>query len=552
MRLALLHRRLTAGMALAALAAFAAGAGVAPWTLAAGALLALGLVRLPPASWAALAERVIRLGALLLCAWAGYVAFGLKADFMPAVLAMLLFLLVGESLRPLMSRNDMRQYALSFALLVAATAYSPGPGFAAAFVAYVALATLALMTGHLRRESERFRVASVTVGRPFLTATAALSGITVLGSVAVFLVFPRLPRQWNVHGRPGGGEAMAGFNDEVSLSEHGDRIGPNPEVAFRVEFAGGREPDAGALYWRGRSYDHFDGVRWSRSPSTPVVLLPPNLYAQRWGGPVQVYRVYGGPAGARVLFGLHPLLDLRPRSAIRPVLDATGDVRYLGSDAPAYDATSAAGFPPEEALRAAPEESAAWERQYLQLPPLSPRVRRLADSLTAGLPTRYDRVRAVERWLKTEFRYTLDLPRDEEEARLESFLFRRRAGHCEYFSTALAVLLREEGIPARNVNGFLGGEWNGFGKYLAVTGNDAHSWVEVWFPELGWVPFDATPPGRNTLVTEETEDSWSRPAFLWLDGVEYRWYKWVVGYDLEKQLSVLHRVGDWFGGGGGS
>lgn len=550
MSLALLHRRLAAGMALAALAAFTAGAGVSAVTALAGAALLGALYRLPPDGAGPWVERAVRVGAVALCARMLYVAFVARADFMPDVLAMLLFLLAGESLRPLAARNDMRLYALSLALMIAATAYYPGLAFAGAFVAYVALATLALMTGHLRRESERFRVPGVRVGRGFLTATAALSGVTVLCSAALFVVFPRLPRSWNVQGRPGAAEVMAGFGDEVSLGEHGSRISPNPEVAFRVEFPERAAPDPAGLYWRGRSFDHFDGVRWSRR-SREYVAGSSGVYAERWGGPMRSYRVYGGPPGARVLFGLHPLLRVHPRSAVRTLRDASGDVRYFGSDAPSYDAVSAARLPSESALRAAPEESPPWEASYLQLPPLSARVRRLADSLTAGQPTRYDRVRAVERWLRTGFAYTLELPRDADEARLESFLFRRRAGHCEYFSSAMAVLLRAGGIPARNVTGFLGGEWNDFGGYLAVTGNDAHSWVEVWFPELGWVPFDPTPPGSRALVAEAGEAGWSWPAFLWVDGLQHRWYKWVVGYDLEKQVGVFRRVGDWFDRGGG-
>lgn len=549
MKLALLHRRLTVGMGLAALAAFAAGAGLLPEVVVAALGLGVALWRLPPPEWGGRVEQTVRVGALLLCAWAAYVAFVAVGDFMPQVLAMLLFLLVGEALRPLEARNDMRLYALSFALLIAATAYYPGLQFAAAFIAYVALATLALMTGHLRREAERFRVADVPVGRPFLTATAALSGVTVLMSAAVFVVFPRLPRQWNVHGRSSGEQVMAGFSDVVSLEDHGGRITANPEVAFRVEFAGNLPPDPSTLYWRGRSFDRFDGRRWSRMREAPLTALPRGRYAAVWGGPPRAYRVYGGPPGARVLFGLHPLVSVWPRSAIRPLLDLTGDVPYVGSDAPVYGAVSAAARPPEEVLRAAPQGPSPGEAYYLQLPRLSPRVRGLADSLTAGAGTRLERARAVERWLKEEFRYTLELPADAREAEIEHFLFQRRAGHCEYFSTAMVLLLRSAGVPARNVNGFLGGEWNEFGKYLAVTGNEAHSWVEVWFPEVGWVPFDPTPPGSRALATG-VGGTWRWPAFLWLDGMQHRWYKWVIDYNLEKQLGVFRRVGSFFDRGG--
>lgn len=544
MKLALLHRRLCAGMGLAALAAFAAGDGVGPWTLAAFSALIASLFWRPSPEASVWVERGSRAGVLLLCAWMLYVAFVLVADFMPAAMGMLLFLLVAESLRALDARNDMRLYSLSFALLIAATAYYPGIVFALAFVAYIVLATLGMMVGFLRRQAERLSVAEIPVGRPFLAVTAALSGITLIVSVALFVLFPRLPRQWNVQGRARAGEVMAGFSDQVSLGEHGGTISDNPQIAFRVEFPEGRP--AGTPYWRGRSFDHFDGVAWSRTryaASGP----PPAAYAERWGGPMRRQRVFGGPPEAGVLFGLHPIVRISARSAIRPYRDPTGDQTYWGTDEPVYEVFSARDMPPDALLRASPDAAPDPGDPYLQLPAVSPQLRRLADSLTAGLPTRFDRARAIERYFHEEFGYTLDLPATARDATLDAFLFRRREGHCEYFASAMVVLLRAEGIPARNVTGFVGGEWNEMGGYLAVTGNDAHAWVEAWFPEVGWVRFDPTPAdSRLDALRRVGGANWSLPSFFWLDAVEHRWYKWVLDYNLEKQIDLFRSAGDFF------
>lgn len=546
MRTALLHRRLSAGMGLAALAAMTAGAGLSPLLGLAMAALGVALFWQPSPEASVWVERVSRAGVLALCAWMLYVALVLVGDFMPAVMAMLLFLLVTESLRSLDARNDMRLYSLSFALLIASTAYYPGVVFSLAFVAYVVLATLGMMVGFLRRQAETLRVPEIRVGRPFLSATAALSVVTVLISVALFVLFPRLPRQWHVQGRARGGEVMAGFSDRVSLGEHGARIAANPETAFRVEFPAGAPAETGGLYWRGRSFDRFDGERWSRSPGLPLSDLSGRAYARQWGGTQRVQRIFGGPPGAQVLFGLHPVLDVDPRSAIRAHRDAAGDLFFTGTDEPVYTVASAAALPPLEALRAAPEGPAPVGGHYLQLPRLSARVARLADSLTAGRATRLDRVLAVRDHL-AGFGYTLDLPATRREATLEHFLFERREGHCEYFATALTVLLRAEGIPARTVTGFLGGTWNGFGDYLAVTGNDAHAWTEVWFPGLGWVPFDATPAGsRLEALRLDAGAGWAFPAIRWLDGLEHRWYKWVLDYNLDRQLRLFADVGSLF------
>jgi protein-glutamine gamma-glutamyltransferase len=551
MSVAVMHRRLTSAMALSALLAFVAGAGWTAASLSAAAALAVSLRWTPGPRGSAWIERATRVIIVALCGWMLYVAFGLRQDFMPAVMSMLLFLLMAESLRSLQARNDTRLYLLSFALLIASTAFYPGLGFAAWFVSFIVFSTLAMTTGYLRRQAEKFGVAQVRLRRRMVLTLAALSGVTLLMSAALFVVFPRLPRQWNVQGRRGGGDIMAGFSDQVVLGQHGGSIVGNPEVAFRAELGAGGAAAAEGVYWRGRSFDRFDGTRWSRTRGLRGPAALPAAYARRWGGPMRTVRIFGGPQGADVLFGSHPILSVQPRSAIRVYPDiSSGDVYYFGSDAPVYTVTSAAGAPPEALLRASPERPSRIQAPYLQLPPLDPRVRRLADSLTAGMTTRVDRVRAVERYLSTELAYTLDLPRTRSDGTIEGFLFRRRAGHCEYFSSAMVMLLRSVGIPSRNVTGFLGGEWNPYGGYLAVTGNEAHSWVEVWFPDVGWVQFDPTPSARTDVVGEE--GGTRSGVWMWFDGIEYRWYKWVLDYNLEKQVGLLDRVSDLFSRDGGS
>jgi len=545
MNIALVHRRLTAAMALSALLAYMAGAGISPEGMIAVGVLCFAAFRLPPEGWTVWIERASRLVIVALCAWMLYVAFVLEGDFLPAVMAMLLFLLAAESLRPLQARNDTRLYLLSFALLLAATAFYPGLGFAASFVAFIVLSTLAMTAGYLRRQAERFRVADVRLGRRMMVTIGALSAVVLLVSTTLFVLFPRLPRQWNVHGRRGGGDVMAGFGDEVRLGQHGGRITDNPQVAFRVEFMDSL-PER-ELYWRGRSFDRFDGERWTRTRGLQGPGYGPGVYARRWGRPVRRMRIYGGPPEAGVLFGPHPVLRVQPRSAIRVFHHPSGDIYFSGTDAPVYVVTSSAGRPREAYLQASGTDSlldTPAVRPYLQMPAMDPRVRRLADSLTAGLRSRIDRVRAIERYLSTELRYTLELPDTRSDATVEGFLFRRRAGHCEYFSTAMVMLLRSAGIPARNVTGFLGGEWNSFGNYMAVTGNDAHSWVEVWFPGVGWVPFEPTPAARDSWMGDGAGGRWG--ITLWFGAFEHRWYKWVVDYDLDKQLGLLDRVNDLF------
>ncbi len=542
MTLALIHRRLTVLMAVAALVAFAGGAGVEPLQAGlAGLGLLVALFWQPSPERSNQMERIWLPLALLLLFRVFYHVFLVRGDVVIPVVDLLFLLLVAEALRSLDAENDARLYSLSFALLLASTAYRPGLLFALAFVAFVGLATVALMVGHLRRVSERHRTGEIPVPRPFLLLTAGLSGVTLLFSALVFLTFPRVSQGWPGRGQPLA-TSMAGFADEVSLGSHGARIYGNPQIVLRVSFPDGAPADLQGLHWRGRSYDHFDGIRWSRSQNMAPSLAPRSWY-ERWGTHILRQEIYAAPLDSRVLFALHPLMDVDPESRIQPIFDNAGDYLYWGSASPAYTATSIVDRPTPEVLRQARGSFAPSRDHYVQLPELSPEVRALADSLLAPYDNRFDMAQALVNWFQTRFTYTLELPATPREATLDSFLLNRRAGHCEYFSTAMAILLRTQGIPTREVNGFLGGEWSEFGGYLAVTQNQAHACVEVWFPGVGWVPFDPTPAGsgESSALT-----SWFWPGRFLLDALQYRWNRWVLDYSLENQFGLLRRTREAF------
>ncbi|HEX6559374.1 MAG TPA: DUF3488 and transglutaminase-like domain-containing protein [Longimicrobiales bacterium] len=535
-----LHRRLAAAMGLAALAAFISGAGLeTPAPLLAAGALTLALVWAPGPRLQRVLDPLWRILALSLAARAVLRIVTSPDDVVLPMVDLLLVLLVSENLKESGAAGDTRVYSLSFALMVAACAYRPGVVFALSFVAYSALAVVTLTVGHLIRKLAEHQVREVRLERAFLLRIAALSSVMLALSALVFAAFPRVSRGWVMRGTQPGA-SVVGFSDRVSLAEHGGRIYSNPDVVLRVEFPNELQPITRPLYWRGRSYDAFDGVAWARSPAMPRAAPSAMYYATHWGGRRLLQRIYAVPLDIPVLFGVHAVLDVRPHFGIRAMQDIVGDLWYFGSATPTYDVVSAIDRPTAAALRAAPQGELPAERYYLQLPPLSRRIKVLADSLTAHAATRYDKVMAVQSWLQTQFRYTLDLPATPREATLDYFLFRRRAGHCEYFSTALAVLLREVGVPTRNVNGFLGGAWNDFGKFLTVTQNQAHSWVEVYFPDYGWVPFDGTPAATADVARQQGRS----PGRLRnvIDGLEHRWNKWVLEYDLDAQVNLFRRA----------
>jgi hypothetical protein len=178
-------------------------------------------------------------------------------------------------------------------------------------------------------------------------------------------------------------------------------------------------------------------------------------------------------------------------------------------------------------------------RQYLQLPPLDPGVAGLTHQIVEDSRTPYEAVVLIRQHLLKNYRYSLDIASDRSAHPLEDFLFTRKTGYCEHYATAMVVMLRTIGLPARLVTGFLASEWNEFAHYYTVRQRDAHAWVEVYFPESGWMTFDPTPPDPGGVST---------PWWHSLDGVwasmRLRWDRLIIQYSGTDQLSVVQEVRD--------
>jgi transglutaminase-like putative cysteine protease len=228
---------------------------------------------------------------------------------------------------------------------------------------------------------------------------------------------------------------------------------------------------------------------------------------------------------ARFLQGNYRLLSMDNGDAVfdldpeHPVgrYEATSDI---AQPSPSQLRVAANDYPPEILLN------------YLQLPPVDGRVVSLSKQITAPAENNYDKAAAVERYLRTHFGYTLQLPRTVPRDPVANFLFERKQGHCEYFASAMAIMLRTLGIPSRVVNGFRTGEFNDLTSQYLVRASNAHSWVEAYFPGYGWISFDPTP-----AAPAQTHTGWSR-SMLYLDALASFWREWVINYDAGHQYSL--------------
>ncbi len=259
------------------------------------------------------------------------------------------------------------------------------------------------------------------------------------------------------------------------------------------------------LYWRGFTYDIYTGHGWSSSATTqdtyqasePLEELsaPYHVLIQQDVRPVE-------DLGGTLFYAGEPaVINVPGEVAWRSAGDLFGvQTKAFGS----YTVLSLVPVADENILRAAGQIYPEWIRErFLTVPPEVPeRVKSLAIELTASESTPFDRALAIENYLRT-YPYTLDVsPPPANQDVVDYFLFDLKKGYCDYYASSMVVLARAAGIPARLVIGYATGAYNLNSKRFIVTEADAHSWVEIYFPNIGWVPFEPTASRPSLERTE--------------------------------------------------
>lgn len=290
-----------------------------------------------------------------------------------------------------------------------------------------------------------------------------------------------------------GGAATADLSRPLTQLDTSLRSTPGDGVVLRVRADGPH-------FLRGQVFDTWDGRRWTstgrRTEPAVALTLPPgrgsSATATRFTSTITVVGsssaiVYAAPEPARTNLG-----------RVRAVLAPNGELR---ADPPlrrgeTYWVESVRAPVTADVLRAHdPRSTDGYQADPadLQLPAVPARVLQLARTVAAGAPTTYDTVVAFERWIAAHTRYTLDIPTLPAGAdTVEQFLFVDRRGFCEQIASSLAVLLRAVHVPARVATGYVAVERRRLSDDFVVRAKHAHAWVEVYFPGVGWQPFDPT------------------------------------------------------------
>lgn len=480
--------------------------------------------------------------------------------------------------------HDQQVIVLALLHLIAGTVLGGGLGYGLCFLGVLVVAPSALVLSHLRREVEgnyrqgardrtglpvdvpRILRSRRVVGKTFLAVTCLLSIPILLFTAVLFVIFPRVGLSLLFFSRGHAGR-MIGFSNRVDLGEVGV-LRSDPTLAMRVEIPNLPEqpPVRLSLHLRGTALDAYDGRTWTQSDSGPkrpaeveLGIIPFENNPDTGLDPVM--RIDLEPIDPPVVFLPQnaSALRVRPRGQIGTDFlslvykGSEGEYRYQPLDDRGLKYEVYVSHKSASTFR----DLGGNERaRYLAVPAdLPARVRDLAKEWTAGQATPLQKAVEIERRLRTGYVYDLASPSGKDKQPLDHFLFESKRGHCEFYSSAMAVLLRAVDVPTRNVTGFIGGTWNRFGRFYAVRQGDAHSWVEAYIDGEGWRTFDPTPPA-DAAPKSELSGAWAQLRDF-LEATSQRWDRHVVGYDLSQQTSLLsalsrrrQRTGSIFGEGG--
>ncbi len=476
-----------------------------------------------------------------------------------SVIHLALFVAVLKLLTLATDRDYVYLYLISFAQLIAASALTIDMTFAFALLAFLISGVSTLVLFEMRRTGARalhrgsqplvvpgrmrgtgLELSSHFPARMMAGLSLAITLVVLFFAIPLFVLLPRITL--GVYRRPPGRTQMiSGFSERVELGTIGT-IKQSDAVVMRVrlgELPAGLPAD---LKWRGIALDYYDGRAWSLTRHTQRRVPRSGDYFKLetsiQGTQLLEQTFFLEPLSTDVVFAGHKVLAI---SSDLEVLrrDPAGNLYTFGHPQVKirYKAVSDITPPDPDMIPAQAVPIPADVRLTdLQVPVLDPRIETLAREITAKVGHPFEKARKLESYLRHNFAYSLELTGPPESSDpLSVFLFDVRRGHCEYFASAMVVMLRQIGIPARLVNGFRSGEYNPLGDSFTVRQYDAHSWVEAWFEPYGWVEFDPTPP----------DPSHARPAFIRIisdivDAVGLWWWDGIVNYDIWKQVRIIN------------
>lgn len=511
---------------------------------------------------------------------------GVNLGLMDTVIALFMYIQIYSMLHKKTSLEYYHIILMSFFLLVAALVMSPSASMAFVMFFFIlsAAASLLLTDWHRQvtnakrvnpdRRAAAAQLAQSAHQKPSLRIVpiTALLGVLVMVVTSVLFVF--MPRTGaGILGRSVQTEVYTtGLDDEVSL-DVSEPAGNNSSPVMRVRFPdlpGGRYP--GELYWRSTTMDTYTGDRWIRkglntrvrirstSPGRLSGFRTAPVFTRRTSGvvrhvqseewPLVEYEIFVGsyPEGGFPL--LNTVERVAPKDSSKNLHlywegggDFTVSLNYRGELQPYFNAQSQVVSPSPEVLRASGEDYMnvmdPGDFRLLTEHILQDRTINLVAGIVEEADTAYDKVIAIEQYFQRSagFTYSRQIPDLDEEFSVDSFIHDVQVGHCELYASAMALMVRSQGIPARVVSGYRGGGWDQADQSYTVTMNMAHLWVEVYFPDVGWITFDPTPAGEEieSTMREKFTNMMARYSLK----LRVLWLRYIVGFSPMDTFTVF-------------
>ncbi len=388
------------------------------------------------------------------------------------------------------------------------------------------------------------------LGTNFRLLLVSLSLLLLIGifAIPIFFFLPRTGAS-GINGNLQNQNNTVGYSNSIELGKIGS-FQENRQIVMRVEVESRTEITTSLKKWRGITLDYFDNKSWRKSNirDKPYRELVKNIDNQILLKPYTnpknetIQKVVLESIDSPTIFSLYNPLELYGDLNL-VFQDSEGSITSINdSERIGYTVKSDASLPSEDDLISDNTLYSEDYSRYLLLPQIDKQIKDLAENvvLSKNAVSRYQKAREIESYLQNNFTYTLDLKVSGSEP-LADFLFDKKAGHCEYFATAMAVMLRTQGVATRIVNGFQFGEYNETANVYVVKQKDAHSWVEVYFPKYDtWIPFDPTP--SSGLISGGSDVTFIGKLSSYVEALETLWIQYFVSYDNKNQRSFFRKV----------
>jgi transglutaminase-like putative cysteine protease len=404
--------------------------------------------------------------------------------------------------------DPLQVFFVSLLQLLMASELTLSISFGIVFLVFLVFIVVSILLGHFVREG-------LKIFRPYRKPVAVITVLTLVLTVVFFVAIPRFRSGlWGKSFLKG--IKTAGFSERVDFGSFGD-VKLDETVVMRVII----KPDfSEPVYLRGMTFDYFDGISWhDTTRDSRRIYRTPGEFTRKVPEGAESFEaeIYLEPIDSGVIFtfkkpyrmesaGYYMRRDEAGSFYMRQKISKRFFYRMFSTEDTYYDNT--------------------YISSYLQFPDTFSSVRRLAEEVAVGAAGDYEKVNTLKDYLVSNFIYSLYTERPEGGASVvEHFLFESREGYCEHFATAMTLMARSIGIPARLVTGFLSVRKNEFGNYHLVRQSDAHSWVEAYI-DGKWVLFDPTPPVESAKKSR---------LLLLLDTVNLNWNRYVVGFSAYDQ-----------------